>query len=146
MCISNSSTRSAIRGADLRGRTITVAYYGLVPRDQRLQSLTDGCGATWFPVTDLPQMAFDHRKIAEYAVGRIRNEIDYSNVYFELLHGRFTLAELQSVHEAILGQPLDKRNFQRKVLQKGNVEPTQEWRQTGRKPAQLYRLVQPERG
>jgi len=129
-------------GRDFRGRTITVAYYGLVPHDQRLQSLTDGCNATWFPVTDLPQMAFDHRKIAEYALERIRNEIDHSNVVFELLHGRFTLTELQSVHQAILGQPLDKRNFRRKVLQKGIVEPTQEWRQTGRKPAQLYRFVQ----
>jgi len=127
---------------DPRGRVITIAYYALVPQNQVLRAGTDASDAGWFPVTELPPLAFDHRKIAEYAHQRIRNKLDYTNVGFELLPDRFTLTELQLVHEAILGQALDKRNFRRKILQKGIVKPMKEWQQTGRKPAQLYRFSQ----
>ena len=127
---------------DPRGRVITVAYYALVPHNQSLQAGTDAADAAWFPVTDQPPLAFDHRKIVEYAHQRIRNKLDYTNVGFELLPDKFTLTELQLVHEAILGENLDKRNFRRKITQKGIVKPTKEWRQTGRKPAQLYRFNQ----
>jgi 8-oxo-dGTP diphosphatase len=127
---------------DPRGRVITVAYYALVPHNQSLQAGTDAADAAWFPVTDLPPLAFDHRKIVDYAHQRIRNKLDYTNVGFELLPDKFTLTELQLVHEAILGENLDKRNFRRKIIQKGIVKPTKEWQQTGRKPAQLYRFNQ----
>jgi 8-oxo-dGTP diphosphatase len=125
---------------DPRGRVITVAYYALVAHNQVLRAGTDASDAAWFPITKLPPLAFDHRKIAEYAHQRIRNKLDYTNVGFELLPERFTLTELQLVHEAILGQALDKRNFRRKIIQQGIVKPTKEWQQTGRKPAQLYRF------
>jgi 8-oxo-dGTP diphosphatase len=125
---------------DPRGRVITVAYYALVPQNQALQAGTDAAEAAWFPVEELPNLAFDHRRIAEYAHQRIRNKLDYTNVGFELLADKFTLTELQLVHEAILGQALDKRNFRRKTIQKGIVQPTKEWQKTGRKPAQLYRF------
>jgi len=127
---------------DPRGRVITVAYYALVPSNQALRAGTDASDAAWFPIAELPPLAFDHRKIAEYAHQRIRNKLDYTNVGFELLPERFTLTELQLVHEAILGQALDKRNFRRKIIQKGIIKPTKEWQQTGRKPAQLYRFSQ----
>ena len=127
---------------DPRGRVVTVAYYALAPHEQALRAGTDAADAAWFPVTDLPPLAFDHRRIAEYAHQRIRNKLDYTNVGFELLPDRFTLTELQSVHEAILGRALDKRNFRRKIIQRGIVKPTKEWQRTGRKPAQLYRFSQ----
>jgi len=123
---------------DPRGRVVTVAYYALVPHTQVLQAGTDASDAAWFPVADLPSLAFDHRKIVEYAHQRIRNKLDYTGVGFELLPEKFTLGELQSVHEAILGEPMDKRNFRRKITQKGIVRPLKELRKTGRKPAQLY--------
>jgi 8-oxo-dGTP diphosphatase len=126
---------------DPRGRVITVAYYALVPHPQTLHAGTDASDAAWFPVTELPYLAFDHRKIVEYAHQRLRNKLDYTNVGFELLPAKFTLGELQTVHEAILGQDLDKRNFRRKTIQKGIVKPLKEWQQTGRKPAQLYRFA-----
>lgn len=125
---------------DPRGRVITVAYYALVPHTQVLRAGTDAADAAWFPVTELPALAFDHRKIVEYAHQRIRNKLDYTNVGFELLPDKFTLTELQLVHEAILGENLDKRNFRRKITQKKIVKPTTEWQHTGRKPAQLYRF------
>jgi len=125
---------------DPRGRVITVAYYALVPQSQTLRAGTDASDAAWFPVSDLPLLAFDHRKIVEYAHQRIRNKLDYTNVGFELLPDKFTLSELQAVHEAVMGESLDKRNFRRKIILKGIVAPTKEWRHTGRKPAQLYRF------
>jgi 8-oxo-dGTP diphosphatase len=125
---------------DPRGRIITVAYYALVPHTQSLHPGTDAADAAWFPVDGLPPLAFDHRKIVDYAHTRIRNKLDYTNVGFELLPPKFTLTQLQLVHEAILGAPLDKRNFRRKIIQRGIVKPVDEWTQTGRKPAQLYRF------
>jgi len=125
---------------DPRGRVVTVAYYALVPHGQSLQAGTDAGAADWFRLAELPSLAFDHHSIIEYAHQRIRNKLDYTNVGFELLPEKFTLTELQLVHEAILGEKLDKRNFRRRILQKGIVKPTKEWQRAGRKPAQLYRF------
>jgi len=127
---------------DPRGRVITVAYYALVPPTQALQAGTDAADAAWFPIADLPPLAFDHRKIVEYAHQRLRNKLDYTSVGFELLPDKFTLPELQRVHEAILGRELDKRNFRRRIVQQGIVRSLKEWQHTGRKPAQLYRFSQ----
>jgi 8-oxo-dGTP diphosphatase len=76
---------------DPRGRVITVAYYALVPENQTLHAGTDAAEAAWFPVSNLPALAFDHRKIVEYAHMRIRNKLNYTNVGFELLPAKFTL-------------------------------------------------------
>lgn len=126
---------------DPRGRVITVAYYALVPHTQALHAGTDAAEAAWFPLDHLPPLAFDHRKIVGYAHMRIRNKLDYTNVGFELLPETFTLTELQQVHEAILGEPVDKRNFRRKLSMRGIVRAIRKWHQTGRRPAQLYRFV-----
>ncbi|CAN5360219.1 NUDIX domain-containing protein [soil metagenome] len=126
---------------DPRGRVITVAYYALVANSHILRSGTDAADAAWFSLAKLPHLAFDHKSIIEHAHLRLRGKLDYSNVGFELLPEKFTLTELQLVHEAILEESLDKRNFRRKILQQGIVEPSKEWQKTGRKPAQLYRFV-----
>jgi 8-oxo-dGTP diphosphatase len=124
---------------DPRGRVVTVAYYALVPTDKSpLLAGTDAATAGWYPVSALPPLAFDHRKIVEYAVDRLRNKLEYTNVGFQLLPAKFTLTALQALHEAILGKPLDKRNFRRKVLGLGLVKPSKEMQATGRKPAQLF--------
>jgi len=125
---------------DPRGRVVTVAYYALVPNTQTLQAGTDASEAAWFPVDEMPPLAFDHREIVDYAGLRLRNKLDYTTVGFELLPAKFTLTELQMVHEAILGESLDKRNFRRKTILKGIVRPLKEWQKTGRKPAQLFKF------
>ncbi len=124
---------------DPRGRVVTVAYYALVPTDKSpLLAGTDAATAGWYPVSALPPLAFDHGNIVEYAVDRLRNKLEYTNVGFQLLPAKFTLGALQALHEAILGKPLDKRNFRRKVLGLGLVKPSKEMQATGRKPAQLF--------
>ena len=124
---------------DPRGRVVTVAYYALVTTDKSpLLAGTDAAAAGWYPVSALPPLAFDHGKIVEYAVDRLRNKLEYTNVGFQLLPAKFTLSALQALHEAILGKPLDKRNFRRKVLGLGLVKPSKEMQATGRKPARLF--------
>ena len=124
---------------DSRGRVVTVAYYALVPTDKSpLLAGTDAAAAGWYPVSALPPLAFDHKRIVEYAVDRLRNKLEYTNVGFQLLPAKFTLSALQALHEAILGKPLDKRNFRRKVLGLGLVKPSKEMQATGRKPARLF--------
>jgi len=127
-------------GRDPRGRVVTVAYYALVARDRApLRAGTDAAEARWFPMADLPALAFDHRRILDYALERLRNKLEYTTVGFELLPGRFTLTELQRVYEAILGRPLDKRNFRRKMDLLGILRPAGGWRREGlRRPARLY--------
>ena len=127
---------------DPRGRVITVAYYALIASDEvSLNPGSDAAEAGWFPLDALPSLAFDHQRILEYAVERLRNKLEYTTVGFELLPQKFTLSELQAVYEAILGRRLDKRNFRRKIALLGILKPLREWQRTGRKPAQLYRFA-----
>lgn len=124
---------------DPRGRVITVSYYALIASGElSLVAGADAAEAEWFPMTELPTLAFDHRSILDYALQRLRNKLEYTTVGFQLLPQKFTLRELQAVYEAILGRQLDKRNFRRKVALLGILKPRREWRRTGRKPAQLF--------
>ncbi len=70
-------------GRDPRGRTISVAYYGLVRPDKfSLAAATDAAEAQWFDVNDLPEPAFDHTLILEAALQRLRAKITYEPVGF----------------------------------------------------------------
>lgn len=126
---------------DLRGRVVSVAYFALVPGDAPLrpEGGSDASQARWFPVDGLPPLAFDHAEIVSYALRRLRYKLEYSAVGFELLPGEFTLSELQHTYEIILGEKLDKRNFRRRILEAGVIEPTTPRRGRGGRPALRYR-------
>jgi 8-oxo-dGTP diphosphatase len=128
-------------GRDPRGRVITVAYFALISADRPLKAGTDASEASWWTVDKLPPLAFDHAKILEYALERLRNKLEYTTVGFQLLPQKFTLTELQEVYEAILGRKLDKRNFRRKMSLLKILKPLPEFRRGGRRPAQLFRFV-----
>jgi ADP-ribose pyrophosphatase YjhB (NUDIX family) len=127
---------------DPRGQVITVAYYALIASDKlSLVAGADAAEAQWFPASSVPPLAFDHKSILDYALERLRNKLEYTTVGFQLLPEKFTLGELQAVYEVILGRPLDKRNFRRKLALLGILKPLREWQRTGRKPAQLFRFA-----
>lgn len=127
---------------DPRTRVITVVYYALIRADHlRLEAADDAADARWFPMYALPQMAFDHDRILSYTRQRLRAKLEYTTIGYQLLPHEFTLSELQEVYEAILDRRLDKRNFRKKVLLTGILQPTQHTRKVGQhRPAALYRF------
>lgn len=126
---------------DPRTRVITVAYFALVPYDAIHHRAGDDAAQTaWFSVFDLPQMAFDHADIVDYALTRLRYKLEYTMVGFQLLPDVFTLSELQQAYETILGEQLDKRNFRRKILSADILEKTgRKKKEAEGRPAMLYR-------
>lgn len=126
---------------DPRGRVISVSYFALISSDRPLKAGTDASEAHWWPVSDLPELAFDHRAILYYALERLRNKLEYTTVGFQLLPESFTLTELQAVYEAILEKKLDKRNFRRKITQLKILKPLKEFQRGGQRPAQLFKFV-----
>ena len=128
-------------GRDPRGRVVTVAYFALISADRQLKAGTDAAEAAWWSMDRLPALAFDHAKILDYALERLRNKLEYTTVGFQLLPEKFTLTELQEVYEAILGKQLDKRNFRRKMSLLKILKALPEYRRGGQRPAQLYRFV-----
>lgn len=125
---------------DPRGRIISVSYFALISADRPLHAGSDAAEADWWPVQQLPPLAFDHQGIVTYALERLRNKLEYTTVGFQLLHEKFTLPELQIVYETILEKKLDKRNFRRKISQLKILKPLKEFRRAGRRPAQLFRF------
>jgi 8-oxo-dGTP diphosphatase len=102
---------------DPRGRVISVTYYGLVKlADHHVLTATDASNAAWFPVADMPPLAFDHERITEAAHKRLQGKVQYQPIGFELLPQKFTLSQLQHLYEVVLERPLDKRNFRKKIL------------------------------
>ena len=101
----------------------------------------DSAEVGWQAVADLPELAFDHAEIVRYALQRLRYKLEYTSVGFELLPNEFTLTELQTAYEIVLGEKLDKRNFRRRILEAGILSETTRYRESegqGR-PARLYR-------
>lgn len=102
---------------DPRDRVISVAYYALANlRDHKIKAATDARSAKWFSIDDIPKLAFDHNKILDVALKRLRGKVRYEPIGFELLPEKFTLTQLQRMYEKILEQEIDKRNFRKKIL------------------------------
>jgi 8-oxo-dGTP diphosphatase len=102
---------------DPRERVVTVAYYALVKlSDHRVKAATDARDAAWFAVPEATGLAFDHDRIVATALQRLKSKVRYQPIGFELLPPQFTLSQLQRLYETVLEQPLDKRNFRKKIL------------------------------
>lgn len=127
---------------DPRTRVITVVYFALLDSARlQVKAASDAADVGWFSVYNLPELAFDHAKILDYVLSRLRGKLDYTNIAFNLLAEQFTLHELQQVYEIILHRKLDKRNFRKKILSTGILEDTDAKKMEGmHRPARLYRF------
>jgi 8-oxo-dGTP diphosphatase len=145
---------------DPRTRVISVAYYALVDARRfekalgRLGEVTVGrLSVPWVGERGGPvrledaegkpmALAFDHEDILGVAVKRIRGKLDYTPIGFQLLHDKFTLLELQAVHETVLGRKLNKDSFRRRMLASGELRATGEMQsEVDHRPAELYRFT-----
>ena len=149
---------------DPRTRVISVAYYALVEYG-KLIAVCPGNGNLRLARLDIPwkglrgggvkafgsdekklPLAFDHDEILGATVLRLRGKLDYAPIGFELLPRLFTLRQLQAVHEAVLGRPVNKDSFRRRMLASGRVRATGKQEQdVGHRPAALFRFVRPRK-
>lgn len=122
-------------------RLVSVVYWALVRPDEAEQ-VSLGDNVRWFAADDLPDLAFDHNLIVDYALWRLRTKMEYSRIAHAFLGPQFTLAELREVYEAVLQRPLDPANFRRQMELSGVIEPTGDVVTGGRhRPPRLYRYT-----
>jgi 8-oxo-dGTP diphosphatase len=127
-------------------RVLTVGYYSLVKMDEFNPKAASFAGkAQWIDVYKVPLLAFDHNDIIDQALKMLRHELIADHIGFELLPDKFTLSQLQRLHEIILDKKLDKRNFRKNILKNDRVKALNE-KQQGvlHKPAQLFKFNREE--
>ncbi len=124
---------------DPRGWSVSIVYYALIPLEL-LPANREGLLVA--PVNRMPRMPFDHKNIVDLAVARVRSKSQYSSLPVYLCGERVTLPQLQSVYEAVLGEPINKVSFRRKMDELGILEPIEGEMELGgaHRPAQVYRL------
>ena len=124
---------------DPRGHAVSVTYMGC---GREISPDHANSVVSFFPVTDLPPIAYDHQKIIEYAHQRLIAKLTYTNAVYAFLPQYFTLAALQAAYEAIFGYELDKRNFRKKFLGLKLTEETDQMQREGaHRPARLHKFT-----
>jgi 8-oxo-dGTP diphosphatase len=130
---------------DPRERVISVTYFALTQSDSlQPKAASDAQAAAWHPMSQLPNLAFDHAGIIELARQRLAAKLNYSTIAFQLLPETFTLSQLQAVYETILDQTLDKRNFRKAMLARNILNETGDYHRNGsHRPAKTYWVANP---
>ena len=125
---------------DPRERVVTIGYFALI-RQQEVKGGDDAAAAKWFPLDETPALAFDHDFILRKATQRLREQLHFQPIGFELLPEKITLKELQSLYEAILGIHFDRRNFAKKMFHLEILTDIEEtvW-PTPKREAKLYKF------
>jgi len=128
---------------DPRWRVISTAYMAIISRENlTIKDSTNWRDSKFFPISSLPKLWFDHKKIIEYAIKRLKWKLEYTNVTQYILPEKFTFSQLQNVYEIVLDQKFDVRNFRKKINSLWIIEETWEkeiWNQY--RPAKLYKFV-----
>lgn len=112
-------------GRDPRGWVVSVAHVALIDSERvRPAGADDAADARWWPMNALPPLAFDHHAILHYALGRLRSKLRWSTIGLQLLPPVFTMDALRRVHEAVLDDTIDKRNFHKRMVETGAIRDT----------------------
>jgi 8-oxo-dGTP diphosphatase len=127
---------------DPRFRVVSIAYFALVNSTKLiLKADSDAEDAQWFPINELPQLAFDHRAILQMAQKRLQSKLTYQPIGFDLLPKEFLFSELENLYCTILSKEIDRRNFRKKILSFSIVEETERFgNKIKGRPAKLYRF------
>lgn len=123
-------------------RVITVVYYALVkPGQYSIYPGRESLEAQWFPIMSIPETPFDHPVIIERALLRLRSQVKYKPIGFNLLPDKFPLLDLQELYEAIYGIRFDKPNFRRKIMKMNLLIPLDEKKKgVAHRSPRLYRF------
>ncbi len=122
-------------------RVVTTAYYSLIRIDKCKTEAELSNNASWHSINKLPPLCFDHKRIIKTGLESLRNKIRFEPICFELLPSKFTVRQIQTLYEVVIGQKLDNRNFRKKLLKAPYIQPLKE-KQKGvaHKPALYYRF------
>lgn len=128
---------------DPRGRVVSVVYSAYVPWEQLSpEEQGDTKAAWWHPVASAKKLAYDHDAVLRTARERLRTRARYTTLLSKLMPKEFTLTELESAFECVLGTTLDKRNFRKKIEKLGILKETPRMKSGGRfRPARLYQFA-----
>jgi len=125
---------------DPRGHAIAIAYLGL-GYDIRLGG-EETQNPTFFPVDNLPKLAYDHDEIIAYALKHLQTKVVQTNILYAMLPPSFTFTQLQMAYEAVLLRTLDKRNFRKRIMNLELIKETgQVEKQGAHRPAKLFAFV-----
>ncbi len=128
----------------LMNRIISIGYYALVEFSKAIPTpdlLTYECA--WWDINQLPNLIFDHSQMVQLALQTLQSQLHYQPIGYNLLSEKFTMPELQKLYETILGKPLDRRNFQKKMVGLGILERLEERKNVGpHKSPYYYRFDQ----
>lgn len=122
-------------------RVISLAYYALININEYDRELVSLHNAHWMNINELPDLIFDHNQMVEKARNVMKQKASRAPIGFNLLPELFTLTQLQNLYEAIYGEPMDKRNFRKRIADMGFIEKTDKIDKTGSKRgAYLYKF------
>lgn len=128
---------------DPNAYAVSVVYMG-VGKNLTPKATPISRHAQFFALKDVPELGFEHNEIVNYAHQRLIAKMSYTNAVFALLPSLFTLSQLQTAYEAVLGKKLDKRNFRKKYLSLDLIQETSEYHREGaHRPARLYKFNSP---
>jgi ADP-ribose pyrophosphatase YjhB (NUDIX family) len=122
-------------------RVVSVAYYALLNTTEYDSELVRHQNARWMNIDRLPPLIFDHTEMVRQARELMKQKAGTEPIGFNLLPKLFTLTQLQSLYETIYGEPLDKRNFRKRIAEMDYIEKTDRIDKTGsRRGAALYQF------
>lgn len=123
---------------DTEARVISIAYYALVRMVEHNKACVREHGAHWWPVTELPEMIFDHGEMVKKALVKLQQEAGYRLIGSDLLADKFTLLQLRKLYEAIFLREFDPGNFRKKILSLNVLERLNEKNPTESKKGAYY--------
>ncbi|MEK6757807.1 MAG: NUDIX domain-containing protein [Nanoarchaeota archaeon] len=126
---------------DPRGRVITIAYIALINSEKiKLKATTDASDVQWFSIKKIPSLAFDHKKILDYSLKRLKWKFEYTAVAFSLLPKKFAISEIQKIYEIVFDREFDKRNFSKKLLSLNILKEEEIKKDVSHRPPMTYSL------
>jgi 8-oxo-dGTP diphosphatase len=124
---------------DPKAHVVSVAYMALIDRASAVHACSQKyAGSQWFQVAAMPDLAYDHAEIAEYAVRRLKSKLEYTNIACNLLPPTFTFAQIEELYGIVLGRALDRRNFRRRIMAMNLLNRLPLERRGNHRPAALY--------